>query len=372
MSEENYNTPASSKSRLFLIGGVIALAVVGILFYFLYWIKTPAYSLNIIRESIEKHDLMKFEKHVDTESMYSRAFDEVVQKQLSESGYENNQFAMGIVGLMKKTVVDELVSQTKKYVETGSVEDSNSNNVTKKKNQPDGKEMASNLNKNAGLSYVQFKGIEDTKKDGKIAVVSTKIFDKRIEKDFIVKLKMRELENGEWRLVEVSNLNEYLVEREKAVKEKLIALNKPIREQIEKAFQIVSLDVNARNENSFFPMYRLHYALKFKLPDESKKITNLKGVFVISDKDGKNLYGTRVDDLPNISSIYSKEGYSPEKVYTWRCSAGDTLNPFIPNEEKIAKQGINSFSKKFEVLRLKFDDGSVAEILTDLPEPKGK
>ena len=343
MRKENFDK-TTSKNRLFIIAGIVTLVIVGILFYFLYWVKTPAYSLNLIREAVEKHDLVKFEKHVDTESLYNRAFDEVVQKSLSESGYANNQLAMGIVGMMKKTVIDELVGQTKKYVETGDFEATNPNNAAKKTNQPDGKEMASNINKNAGISYIQFKGIEDTNKDGKIAVVSVKIFDKKIEKDFIVKLKMRELDNGEWCLVEVANLTDYLTEREKAVKEKLNALNKPIREQIEKAFQVVSLDINARNENSFFPMYRLHYTLKFKLPDNSKKVAQLK----------------------------TKEGYAPDKVYTWRCSAGDTLNPFIPNEEKIAKQGVDSFAKKFEVLGIKFEDGTVAEILTDLPEPKSK
>ena len=321
MRKENFDK-TTSKNRLFIIAGIVTLVIVGILFYFLYWVKTPAYSLNLIREAVEKHDLVKFEKHVDTESLYNRAFDEVVQKSLSESGYANNQLAMGIVGMMKKTVIDELVGQTKKYVETGDFEATNPNNGAKKTNQPDGKEMASNINKNAGISYIQFKGIEDTNKDGKIAVVSVKIFDKKIGKDFIAKLKMRELDNGEWCLVDVANLTDYLTERENAVKEKLNALNKPIREQIEKAFQVVSLDINARNENSFFPMYRFHYTLKFKLPDNSKKVAQLKGLFVISDKDGKDLYGTRVDNLPDISSIYTKEGYAPDKVYTWRCSAG--------------------------------------------------
>ena len=170
MSEEKFDK-TTSNNRLYIIAGIVALVIVGIVFYFLYWVKTPAYSLNLIREAVEKHDLVKFERHVDTEALYNRAFDEVVQKSLSESGYENNQLALGIVGLMKKTVIDELVGQTKKYVETGNFEVGDPNNAVKKTNQPDGKEMASNINKNAGISYMQFKGIEDTQKDGKIAVV---------------------------------------------------------------------------------------------------------------------------------------------------------------------------------------------------------
>ena len=141
----------------------------------------------MIREAIEKHDLVKFEKHVDTESLYNRAFDEVVQKNLTNSGYENNQLVMGLVGMLKKTAVDELINQTKKYVETGDFEIPGQKVAPAKTNQPDGKDVATNLNKNAGISYIQFKGIENTQKDGKIAVVTTKVYDKRVGKDFVIK-----------------------------------------------------------------------------------------------------------------------------------------------------------------------------------------
>ena len=51
----------SSNAKKIGLGIVIAI-LCAIAFYFLYWIKTPAYSLNIIRESVVKHDVATFEK----------------------------------------------------------------------------------------------------------------------------------------------------------------------------------------------------------------------------------------------------------------------------------------------------------------------
>lgn len=370
MSDANVvETNNNNKSRLYIIAGIVVLAIIGLLFYFLYWVKTPAYSLNLIREAIEKHDLVKFEKHVDTESLYNRAFDEVVQKNLTNSGYENNQLVMGLVGMLKKTAVDELINQTKKYVETGDFEIPGQKAAPAKTNQPDGKDVANNLNKNAGISYIQFKGVENTQKDGKIAVVTTKVYDKRVDKDFVVKLKMRELEDGEWKVVEAANLTEYLEEREKAIVEKLNALNKPIQEQIDKLIQIVDTEVEAVNENSFFPMYRLKYRVRYKLAQTEKKIRDLQGVYLISDDNGKDIYGQKVKHN-KLLSIYERADYSPEKVYRFSFQSGSTLNPFIPSEEKIIKQGVNSFKHQFKVYCLGLEDGTVLELLTEIPEPK--
>ena len=50
--------------------GLIILILCAIAYYFLYFIKTPAYSIKIIQESIQKHDVATFEKHVDLDTLY--------------------------------------------------------------------------------------------------------------------------------------------------------------------------------------------------------------------------------------------------------------------------------------------------------------
>lgn len=45
---------------------------------FFYWMRTPQYTFTQIHEAVQQHDLTKFEKHVDLNSLYAHAYDDVV------------------------------------------------------------------------------------------------------------------------------------------------------------------------------------------------------------------------------------------------------------------------------------------------------
>ncbi len=61
------------------IGIVVIVAIICVAaFYFLYWIKTPTYSLGLVREAVQKHDIEMFEKHVDLDTLYTKGFDEAI------------------------------------------------------------------------------------------------------------------------------------------------------------------------------------------------------------------------------------------------------------------------------------------------------
>ena len=94
--------------------GVIVAILCAVAFYFLYWIKTPVYSLNIIKESIQKHDTTTFEKHVDMDTLYVKAFDDsiVAMSRIQGDDTLSNPFAAGIIQMLKPTVVSALKQQT--------------------------------------------------------------------------------------------------------------------------------------------------------------------------------------------------------------------------------------------------------------------
>ena len=93
------------KDKKKLIVGVIVVAVIAIVaFYFGYWVKTPRYSLGLIKEAVATHDLVKFEKHVDIQNLSSRAVDDLVASSMSEEDI-NNPFVMGMVTLVKNVAV---------------------------------------------------------------------------------------------------------------------------------------------------------------------------------------------------------------------------------------------------------------------------
>lgn len=99
-----------------------ALIVIGAALYFFYWMRTPQYTFTQIHEAVQQHDLTKFEKHVDLNSLYAHAYDDVVYYAFGDPK-EANPFLLGIVQSLKTVVVPIMTEQTKHYVETGSIED---------------------------------------------------------------------------------------------------------------------------------------------------------------------------------------------------------------------------------------------------------
>ena len=67
------DTNKKSHKRIMLIVGAIVILAAIAAFYLLYWVKTPQYSLNIIKESVAKHDLMTFERHVNLQNIGTQA-----------------------------------------------------------------------------------------------------------------------------------------------------------------------------------------------------------------------------------------------------------------------------------------------------------
>lgn len=95
-----------------------ALIVIGAALYFFYWMRTPQYTFTQIHEAVQQHDLTKFEKHVDLNSLYAHAYDDVVYYAFGDPK-EANPFLLGIVQSLKSVVVPIMTEQTKHYVETG-------------------------------------------------------------------------------------------------------------------------------------------------------------------------------------------------------------------------------------------------------------
>ena len=86
-----------------------ALIVIGAALYFFYWMRTPQYTFTQIHEAVQQHDLTKFEKHVDLNSLYAHAYDDVVYYAFGDPK-EANPFLLGIVetaALEQHTVVIE-------------------------------------------------------------------------------------------------------------------------------------------------------------------------------------------------------------------------------------------------------------------------
>ena len=192
--------------------GVVVAILCALAYYFLYWTKTPVYSANIIRESIAKHDVVTFEKHVDMDTLYGKGYDDAIIAidRIEGNGISTNPFAMGILQMMKPAIVNELKAKTLEEIKGVD------NGQSSKKNQAT--KMAEGLQEKADVKNADFKDITVVSKEKGEAIVALTLHNKKFNKDFELKVKMAELQDGTWKLKEITNLVDFLVEVDKADK----------------------------------------------------------------------------------------------------------------------------------------------------------
>lgn len=209
-AEQEARKPGLGKKWIALLVAVCVVAA-GATWYFLHFIKTPEYSLGLIQQAVQKHDVAVFNKHVDLESVLARGFDDVIENVLAEDqklDETQKRMALGFAKLMKGAVVTEFKSGILRYVETGSWEASDGQQQKK----IDAEQVANKT----GLKDSAFRGIAYTKKEGASAVVGVKLFNEEQQREFVVDVRMRELEDGSWQIAEVSNLQKLLQEAKAA------------------------------------------------------------------------------------------------------------------------------------------------------------
>lgn len=303
---------------------VICLLIGSLAWYFLYFTKTPEYSLNIIKESVEKHDVSKFKKHVDLDSTLSRGYDDLILAMIESDktmSLEGKAFVGGLAQMFKQPVVGALKDGLLRFVETGKWEDEKAAQATNKNN----KESQQNINPDkvidqSGLKNSSFRGVSYTKKEGKTATVGLKVFENEANKEFILDIKMRELDDGTWQIAEISNLKDYISGVEKAKNElvkKYIEETKPIIDKHNKTANDIYLKFDTIDKSS-------------NLTDESKRseIKNIIENEMITD------WNARVEELNNV-----KIPEAAKELHTLRL--------------KVCELRIKQFTKGIELIQTK-------------------
>lgn len=112
--------------------------------------------------------------------------------------------------MMKPAIVNELKAKTLEEIKGVD------NGQSSKKNQAT--KMAEDLQEKADVKNADFKDITVVSKENGEAIVALTLHNKKFNKDFELKVKMAELQDGTWKLKEITNLVDFLVEVDKADK----------------------------------------------------------------------------------------------------------------------------------------------------------
>lgn len=205
-----------SKKKLF-IAALVAVVAIVLGWYFLYFTKTPVYSLNLAREAVEKHDVNAFKKHVDMDSIIGSSYDDVVAMQLEDPEIKNSPFRdlaeVMFQGLKPKIVPilsNEIYSAIAKQPE-------NSEQNAREK------QAADEMKEKTGVKDLEFKSIGSATVDGNSAVVPVTFNSKELNQDVTFNLAMRKLDDGTWQAVKINNFKEFLAlveQHEKQAKKK--------------------------------------------------------------------------------------------------------------------------------------------------------
>lgn len=245
MEENNIKTKLTNNKKIYkIIGLIILLILAGNIFYFFYWTKTPQYSLKLIQESIKNHDVVSFEKHVDTETLCTQAIDAFLTQEISTNDIDN-PLVQGIFQTVKPAIVKSLKDGFINYVRTGNF-DMNNPFESNKINTEFSDNERQNENKIKRYTRLEFKDISNVETNGNRATVDIIFYDNKTDKNFTLKIGMAKLEDGTWRIDSFINLDEYIKEYNQATKEKLDEINKQIADEITQNISINTANVNAK------------------------------------------------------------------------------------------------------------------------------
>ena len=244
----------------------ILTAVVGLVYW--YWTTTPAYALTQIVAAVKNKDAEKFERYVDIENITYHAVDDLLHGPARESGmfgHFDNMIGVGIISLFKPEIAEIARTHLLNFIKAGTLNaslsseqsapalataaasppaaalakdalaadtpaaralppaEANNNQLSSlfgraaaSHHDKSGDSAVERFTKNIkvqqqlkeyGLSKNGFKGVDYLKVDGTTALVGLKFHSDKLQRNFIIELKMED-SGGYWRITELSNLND--------------------------------------------------------------------------------------------------------------------------------------------------------------------
>ena len=343
----------TKKLKYLLLFAVIAIAA-AVAWYFAYWVKTPQYSLGLIGSAVQKHDFAAFEKHVDMETLYSSAYDDVVVASFGNERLSSPILA-ALVQNIKGVAVPILIDQTRQYVNGGTMEEADPSDADSPMLQNNGTDIVNNLKNKTGVNSMQYQGVEKIQKNGSVAVVTIKVFDSELDKHFLVELAMQQLADDTWQISKIDNLKTLISERDQALQNKLAELNAPVQKQIDDAVAVSPQKIFITSA-PYSGVIRLLEADIQLTNNAMKELQYFTGVLELYNADNELFYS---GNFASSKDLAAKQ--TAVYKFNWE------LNPFLTDDAKVMNSDFSKVTWKASLSSLSFADGSTIELLTQLP-----
>ena len=328
--------------------GILVAILIAVSFYFFYWTKTPQYSITLIQQAVKNHNVDKFERYVDLDSIYNKAYDDVIAKSVTPKNDTEkvaNALFAGFMQMFKPTVVSALKEATLK--EISGAQKLETSAQQQKGDVKDGITKVSEANRNSEL-----KDISVIYKESEVAMVGITLHDKELSKDFVLKVKMNKLDNGEWRVKEINNLVEYMEATKKAKIEKILERDKIAKAEMDKYIK-VQLKESSRfgTGGSSGKISKIAISISAELTNlVNQDLQDIKVVAKIYNRDNKVIKTT---DFSKVTSIKAK---SKRTITTYiGLNYNDSVDRNLMNDD------LSKYIIKLYVISCKTPDGKVIE-----------
>ena len=323
---------------------------------YMYYKRSPEYSLKLIQESVKKHNWDKFSQRVDVKGMSESAFDDLIDVAMEkdktmDSGTKT--LAAGFAQMLKPAVTGAIESAVKEYVEKGEVDKPKADAGKNGDKDKVGEQAADNLLEKTHAKDVNFTGVKSSDVDGDIATVTLGIKNEKLGKEFELKLSMSRLEDGTWKIKRISNLKDFMQAVIEAEEAKLAELNRPIKEELDAAVKIGAISGQVQQKDSYGFSHRLQLSSDLEL-SAAKPVNSISGEITVTNPKG---------DSSVVKYTYAVDGVASGKS---KMNLSKDLNMFM-DDELIKSRG-QGYKYEATVTSIKYQDGTETKMLETLPE----
>ncbi|MGM9569906.1 MAG: hypothetical protein ACI3XC_07485 [Phascolarctobacterium sp.] len=333
-----------SKKTLALIL-VLAAVLCGAAFYFLYFVRTPAYALNQARIALKEHNTTKFEQYVDLQSVLDNAFEDIIkaESKINNDNLFSNPFAMGILHMLKPSVVDLMKQEALARIAAKPEQE-------EKVADPVPDAMRRNLERHIPLDKLSVKDLKLAKQEQGQATATLVLHDDNLQKDFLATLLMEANDKSDWQIKKISNLSELIIQFSAAKKAKQAAANKPIMERLNQSVGTSEVGLH------IFQDPNIKEAEPQQLLLASVSATNKTKVAInrmyydvtILDEKGKELYSYPEHFRGSIAPGATVQLETSKK-----------LNALLPDDKRLLSLDLSKLTGRIQITYIAFDDGNV-------------
>lgn len=215
------------KTKILLIFSLITLIIFTLVLGYMYWLKTPQYSLLQIKKAVDNHDLKNFKKYVDIDMLITGLVDQAVNLEMNKLNFISGSLKSEIGERIKPKIAQYTKNEIISYFEKNNSEEALKNYATI---------SLFNFSTNTALKSLHYKGIEEIEKKDNSAFVKLKFYNKKSHKNLILNIKMRKLTNY-WQVYKLTNTEAImnLIEKE-VIYNEINKLKKPLVNSIKKIF----------------------------------------------------------------------------------------------------------------------------------------